>query len=377
MSSISCGLSNLSLKVGDKVGFLILEKNELGTNLSPESTHGISDFNKALYKPFLPPVFGELSNYHEVINIEDSVASSTIEHLFHRSVTDVLRCISSPVSLYSHRSAFYDVYFSADRDWRIYGTPRKVSLEALGFRSHDFSANVEYYSFDDYTIIIEPSKDDRGNLLPKFTWAITESQTGLHLTEPFVTSDIVIVMDRFSQATGLYPGFEKEDYERIALLNSLSVMFFLTEVYEPMRDYLNKTDYPSERKELFFSHWRHLMVSMKNGENNEKLIRDKISPYLWDTSLPMDIELLSRFKDPDDLYPIHEFIEVAGMLHKVITPSVWGTVFSTDEASQELNEVTYTILAKREAARKQRLADIERRQALDNSTNLLDYEKHE
>lgn len=376
MSNVSCGLSNLSIKMGDKVGFLILGKNEAGINPSPESSYGISNFNTTLYKPFLPPVFGELSTYNEVINIEDSVTSSTLEHMFQRPVTDVLRCITFPIDVYCHRSPFYDIYFSANRDWRIYGTPYKASLEALGFRSHDFSADIECYTFDGYTIIVELPNKDQGDFRLKSTWTITESQTGLHLMEPFAASDVVTVMNRFSQATGLYPGFERADYERIALLNSLSGMFFLTEVYEPMRDYRNKVA-PSERKEFFYSHWRELMMSMENGADNENLMRDTISPYLWDTCLPMDIDLLSRFKDPAELYPIHEFIEVAGMLNKVIAPSVWGTVFGTDEASQELNDATYIILAKREAERKEHLADIERRQASLGSINLLDYEKHD
>lgn len=194
--------------------------------------------------------------------------------------------------------------------------------------------------------------------------------------EPFAATDVVDVMNRFSQATGLYPGFERKDYERIALLNSLSSMFFLTEVYESMRDYHDKVNL-TERKEIFYSHWHQLMLSMENETDHENLIKSRISPYLWDTSLPMDVDMLRRFKNPADLYPIYEFIEVAGMLNKVIAPSVWGNAFGTDEVSKELNDVTYIILGKREAERKQYLADIERRRASLGSINLLDYEKHD
>lgn len=358
--SVSCGLSNLNLNEGDKVGFLILGRNEFSTNPTPASNYGFSDFdnNTDLYKPFLPPVYGELGEYRQLNNIEDSVTASALTHLFQRPVTDVLRCISSSRSVYDRNSGIYEMYFSGDESWNTFGTSTKDAFEALGFKATGIYSDVEYYTFDDYTIYRELSDWDEDNeSYATVKWSIAGEYTGEIFVDSFSASDVATVMEHFSQTTGLYPGFAPEDYERIALLNSLFGMFFLKETYEAMRDYRDEVD-PSERKGFFYAQWKQMVGFMENEIADERLIEAMMSPYLRATCIPMDVQLLNMYKNPADLYPVYEFIEVMGMLNRVITPSVWGTPFSGDEASQKLNDVTNAILAQRHAEYEKHVADM-------------------
>lgn len=356
--SVSCGLSNLILNEGDEVGFVILGRNEFSVNRVPSSDYGVSDFGHStdLYKPFLPPVFGTLGEYLQVDGIADSATTSALMELFNRPATDVLRCISSWYSVYSTNGVIYETYFSGDGNWHNFGKSQKESLETLGFRSHDVTATGVSYEFEGYTLHSEVESGYLNVGLPRVTWSIVDTVSGVDIVEPFGHTDIPSVMDRFSHATGLYPGFEREDYQRIALLNSLSGMFFLKEVYDTMSEYLTSSD-PARYKDEFASQWETTVSLMDMDPQSEGMVKALMSPYLRLTCLPANVQVLRLYGTPDDLYPIYELIEVVGMLNRVITPSVWCTRYSSDEASQKLNDVTSSILAERQAEYEQSLAE--------------------
>ncbi|MBC9705772.1 MAG: hypothetical protein H9W81_12545 [Enterococcus sp.] len=342
------------------MGFVILRRNEFSTNPSLTSNYGFSDFdnNTDLYKPFLPPVYGELGEYRQLHNVEESVTASALTHLFHRPVTDIVSCISSSYNVYNRNSGIYETYFCGNKEWNNYGTSMKDAFEALGFTNDGIYSNVSYYTFDEHTIYMALSDwDDASESYLTVTWTIAEAQTGFILLDSFSAPDIEAVMEYFSQTTGVYPGFAPEDYERIALLNSLHGTFFLKEPYEAMRDYHDSVD-PSERKEFFYTQWQQMIDFIDSGIGDESLVKSMMSSYLRLTCIPMDMKLLSMYKNPADLYPVYEFIEVMGMLNRVIIPSVWGTMFSGNEASQKLNDVTNAILTQRHAEYEKLTADM-------------------
>lgn len=351
--SVSCGLTNVNLNEGDKVGFVLLSRSELHETRSLASHYGFSDFdnNTDLYKPVLPPVYGELGEYRELINVEDSATASALTHLFQRPVTDILRCISSSYSMYNRNSGIYKTYFSGNENWNTFGTSRKDAFKALGFTCTDNYSRIQHYTFGGYTISVELSDwNDAKEEYLTVTWSITNDHTGEILKDRFIATDIAIVIEHFSQITNLYPGFNPDDYERIALLNSLYGTFFLKEPYETMRDYRNNVD-PSVRKDFFYSRWQEMMEFIKDNTLDAPLVKAMMAPYLRETNLPTDVKLLDMYTNPADIYPIYEFVEVMGMLNKVITPSLWGTAFSSDEASQKLLDATNLVLAKRQIER--------------------------
>lgn len=269
--SISCGLSNLNVHDGDKVGFLILGKNEDTVNQSP----GPSSFGHTtdLYKPFLPPVFGTLDNNRDVKDLDESVTLDVLEVLFQRPVAKVLCCIASEDSIYSSFSAISSHYLVANPKWNHYDTSRPDAFKMLGFEVFDITPNAEYYSFADYTVICNIDSVSNGSTYPLRTWSVIVSETGKTIVEPFISQEPYPVLDKFGEATGLYPGFSSADYQRIALLNNLSGMIFLRDVYVQMRDYLEETD-PSVRKEYFDTNWALNIEFLDNEEVNNKAMVD-------------------------------------------------------------------------------------------------------
>lgn len=344
--SISCGLSNLNVHGGDKVGFLILGKNVDSANQSPvPSSFG---HTTDLYKPFLPPVFGTLDNNRDVKDLDESVTLDALRVLFQRPVAEVLRCIASEDSIYSSFSAISSHYLAANPKWNHYDNSRPDAFKMLGFEVLDITPNAEYYSFADYTVIC--NIDSVSNeLYPVRTWSVIASETGKTIVEPFISQELYPVLDKLGEATGLYPGFDSADYQRIALLNNLSGMIFLRDVYEQMRDYLEEND-PSVRKEYFDTNWASGIEFLDNEDvSNEGMIGAMLLTHLRTTCVPANLSVLKLYKNPEDIYPAHGVTEIAGMVNRMLMPSMWGNRFSENEAFQHMNKVTDKILAKRQA----------------------------
>lgn len=369
---VGCGISNLGIQTGDKIGFVILGENEEVKEYNDGIGQSRYHMSTDLFKPFAPPVFGTYGDYGRVENIASSDTVTLLEDIFARPIKVVTDCIGDNRTVYNRYSIIRKHYIDEDvmsilKNGK--GITNSLSLVKAKFLKEfqiitDNSEEQEYL-FHNHVFfrMVEPTGAE-----PIPTWKVTNVNTKVSIKqEPY--EDIEGFLDRFSSSTDLYPGVVSSEYNVVKRLQTLSGMYILEDVFKGMVHHLNNgptaflTKYDQKG---FYERMTKLSQAIKYGHNCEdgslfiymgsRLMRffeqstsfpaeylDKLSiydssefAYVYDKSIQLN-----------KLIVLQELIHIMGSVNRMFQPSFCGPQNGDDEAAQALNKLTKKIVKKR------------------------------
>lgn len=372
--NVGCGISGLAIEEGDKIGFVILNKSDGTLDRLSEGVGFTSFMREAdLFKPFLPPVFGVYGDYGVVENITESKTTEVLENMFGLKVQDVIACLSCNRDVYSSMSKIFELYFKGSKTFQDFGADIATSLVELGFVEAPAGKqslakivakkNEQVFTLGDYELVLRPNpKPYPESLLP--FWSVRESATGNVLIEEFQSQFISEALNSFAKATGIFPGYDSADVEKISVLNGFYGMFFLKKAFTGMRKHLVKNDYyyPSARKSYRdawdqFAKVMNLKLSM-NG--NDKFTKDELSKMIplldmpqsveRNTSFPMGkLDALAGYGCDYEYLEIFDLMDVLASVNRMFQPSFCGSQDGDTDSSLALNAINDSVLARRKA----------------------------
>ena len=342
---VGCGLSNLTIHYGDKAGILILDQR---SNRLPRSAYGSAPEPGRVFLsgndhlPFLPPVYGVYDDYGRLRDIRPSATTQVLETLFNRSAKVVIDCIVDMRGVYDSYGEIYKQYKQAELEEALsYGKPVEEALLAVGFEEVPSESGFAF-EYGSYKI----SHGGSGHL-----WTVTRNDLNQAIGAIRVTDNAQNVLDAFSDMTGSYPGFAREDFSRVRLLNRIGGMFFLEEVFTKM-DEFSKTE-----------HYMNTFPAMRAKRHREKFTEflehlkdpgDKFFPshirfaddFSRDYSFPMEQwELLKAYEsNKDEFFAMESFKVVADSVNRLLAPTYCGEQMGNDRASLMLNHISKGIL---------------------------------
>lgn len=381
--NVGCGISNLSIDIGDKVGIVAIRENTkykrwdkrvYSTSCAPS----LYIFNTELFMPVLPPLFAEYDDCGGVTKIKETVTTKAYEALYRRPIEQVVEAILDNGGVYSLQSGVHRHYvqqpdaFKRDQN----EAPISERLVNLGFTNlskisltdkisgNETCVRGDIYVFSDYAL----RRDfDQGSNI----WSFYDLSEVLEYPTPVVTDNFTVLLEEFSSATGVYPGFAPEDYPAIRLLSQTSGMFFLKKVFDKLSEYQISRDAElfyartirPERKEIFQKFAKALKQINANGftiDSDLSLPRPLDSVHLMDSlrfvedCLELDRNdwrILSKYEGSDEFDSLRELFSMMNSANRMFMPSYNGEQEGNTAVSLTLNQITDKILkarAKRE-----------------------------
>lgn len=342
--NVGCGISNLSIDEGDKVGFVLLMPPmpfpPSGYTRSNQGGKSFETYSTDNYRPFLPAVYGTYGDYGSIENIEESDTTRLLETIFKRPIADILGAVGSQRHIYSkYGIAPLYVKDSQVDKWDVSEADQLVSV---GFTQDRDDA----YRFNNHTLVKQPGQVDRvGSAIQPKMWDII-SPAGGFVKKDIRVSDISELLSVFSELTGLFPGVDRDEWEAFSLLHNTSGMFFLKDVFDDVSPVVAKDhDFSSTRiefdelmKNLDYAHI-HQLVGLYS------LFRELSFPSKF-------VSQLTAYKENrDEFLSIFRLNSVMTAVNRMFQPSFNGEQFGNLDASMALNTATDSILAVRKAQR--------------------------
>lgn len=355
--NVGCGLTNLSINEGEKVGFALLLPNK-GYKTPQDGGKKMFIYATDDYKPFLPPVFGEYNDYGTITNIQPSTTTKLIEKIFDKPVEDVLNCVGSTRGLYSDYNDVFKLYYNGPKLENAYSEPDLTIDEvllSLGFTKTE-NDNVVAYAYEGYSLLktTEPATE---------RWAAIERWSVRRDSDPkgrtpdisLHSRDVETLLSAFSHAARVYPGFDKKHWEAVDILHSASGMYFLSEPFIKMAAFIGKDSFTKTSRQYGKKHWDELMeeisIPLKEGEFGRWSMKysagiDFVQNLI---SLPPQYkdEVIVYKDDEEDFFNVRDLIEIATSTNRLIMPSYSGEQHGNTEASLAITEITNDILIDR------------------------------
>lgn len=372
--NVGCGISGLAIEEGDKIGFVILNKSDGKLDRTSEGV-GFASFMREtdLFKPFLPPVFGVYGDYGIIENIKESKTTEVLENMFGLKVEDVIACLSCTRDAYSSMGKVFEHYFKGPKGFQEFDADIATSLIELGFvevpAGKRSLAKVvtgkkeQVFALEGYELVLRPNpKPYPESLLP--FWSVRETATGNVLVKEFQNQFISEALNAFSKSTGIFPGYDAADVEKISTLNGFYGMFFLKKAFTGMIKHLAKNDYyyPSARKSYrnAWDQFANLMNLKFTPAGNDKFTDeelDMVVPLLEmpqsverNTSFPMDkLDVLAGYGSDYEYLEIFDLMDVLVSVNRMFQPSFCGSQDGDTDASLALNVIAGSVLARRKA----------------------------
>jgi len=356
--NVSCGISNLSINEGDKIGLVLLSAISEYEGMS--RARGSQDLARTMriyntddYKVFLPPVFGTYDDYGNIANVEKSITTALIEEMFHHPVETVLNSIGGFGDLYGSSGKAAELYMerrlvNALNAWSAADT---TIFEAAGFKvtkpETGYIASYEHQGYRlQQRVFAEASK-----VMPYTThaWKLDDGKKTLFDDLKTVGNDEAArALEAFSATTKLLPGFDKKDWAAVKTLSSLGGMFFLKEVYEEMDAFVQSNPYDRADTERIESELETFLQSTTSFTT--KLGLGLPSRYVENyTPHKSDSKLLPRYAGSKEFATIMRLIVVLFRTNRMLAPTFNGEQFGNDDAARELNKVTGQILDDRKS----------------------------
>lgn len=348
---VGCGISNLAIHEGDKVGFVLIGQSKGDTEFWDQSVGtAMVTYATDLYQPMFPPVFAMYNDYGQVTDVEESTTTKLLESIFHRPTKVIINAINGGGGIYDTYGTIYESYAKEGVLIGSYTASFEEKLLSAGFtKDEDSNASAIGYHFGDFRVMHYPSSDSS---------LISNTKTGKILAGSISArnNDVLPTLNRFAKETGLYPGYAVEDYEAIKTLNSASGMFFLKEVYDGMEHNLLNSDRLDFYKNRYEANWNKFMERLATVENwtvNSEIrmtygldIIEFIRRY---SVMPeFAIEKLGIYRDDSDaFFKMRYLLTIMTQVNRILMPSLCGEQHGNDEASMKLNEITGKILAAR------------------------------
>lgn len=347
-----CGLTNMSIGYGDKIGLILLAKpiyDDSGIRSNSNSTSYIKC--TSVFAPYLPPIYGEYDDYGMIENIEPSITTNLLEKIFSAPIESILQAISRGDSLYYNDSIIAQMYMPEEiRSYFGYGANDKEQMEALGFiTSVEENGDIHY---ENEQFIINSSTE---NGLPYRKCNLTHKKTNVTSND---THDLKIILNLINKTIGGYVGYPEETWEKITLLNELGGMMFLREAKEKLVPLAYESiDYWYKPLEEQKEETAQFLVRLSQIEYaKDKDFERLIATNDWSriigrevTSFPTDkMELLGAYAaNPDEFEEIGDLVTTMSKLNRLFMPTFSGDQFGSDKFNMESLEVSKEILARR------------------------------
>lgn len=356
--NVGCGISNLSIDEGDKIGFLLLGNAPDYSSKKHEfpPTYSMRIYNTDDYLPFLPPVFGEYDDYGRIANLTESVTTKVIEEIFRRPAEAVLNAAGHGGNLYALDDI--DSLYMPEHIFKVlrsYGTAEAEEFKTLGFTvgipEAGYTARYDYKEYAFQTRLEQAATSSFP--FERYSWDVRDTKLNKLIIEKFNAhsqTGTAEILSAFAFETKILPGYAEEDWEAILLLNSLSGMFFLEDVYLNMDTFLWKDKYRRARFERFEGELTKFIDEIPEDDTigfytfysgndfvgrHTALDSGKYLPYL------------RAYAGTKEYHTISRVVAVAANVNRMLQPSYNGEQFGDNAAAQALNRVTNAVLKER------------------------------
>jgi hypothetical protein len=346
-----CGISNITIQEGDRVGFVLLAKSDRPERMAPNVGFASYIRETDTFRPVLPAIYGKYSGYGDIENVTPSKTTELLEKMFSRPIDDIMACVTCTRELYSSCSEIYERYFTGSKAFNEFGVSHEDGLVPLGFTKVSSGDKEEAYRWGKYEIIVR--KDGMLSW-----WAIYNADTEELLVPEFPSQFISNVLDEFSKVSGIFPGYDDADVEKITALNAFYGMFFLEDTFIGMRSYLEENDEDfRDSVEANQGMWNGFVAAQNILKDESEDVVDVVLPNLamsrfiqQTTALPCDaIPSLSIYGETYEYLELADLATVLAMVNRMFQPSFCGTQDGDDDVSLALNAVTNRIIAERKS----------------------------
>lgn len=341
--NVGCGISNLTIHEGDRIGFQLIKpvKDYLAESKLARSGDGGRTFYiycTDLNQSFFPPVYGTYGDYGNIENITPSLTVDVLEELFRRPLADIINTLGRQRSIYSSHGDLNELYVTPDNRLDDYNATEDEKYLSVGFTKK--AENT--YEYEGYLL----HTDSNRKIVAPNGAVIVDGIYGNY------TDDYISV---FAEKTGLYPGIAKEDWAAVKLIRELSGMFFLEEVFHNMVETLKPDWYSWGGADRFEKEWvfnqKLIAEASKRPEKDfhqHFTLTDIRSQLAKNTAITVEhYEYLDRFQDPAPFSELSDLYGVLTSLNRMLVPTYNGEQYGNDDASRQLNKVTDSILAER------------------------------
>ena len=338
-----CGISNLSIDVGDEIGIIMIVPSstvKYESTIQGRAGKSFYFYSTDLYEPFLPPIYGSYGDYGRIEGIRASPTTGVIETMFDRSVEDVVNSVGAQRSLYSTLGSVLPLYMPEEIKHVLssYKTPLEEKFLTIGFKTE--GSNV--FTLGDFAL--ERRSSNQKNLNK---WHIVDRRTGAQLGEPIPNlggDAFEEVAESFAYQTKMFPGFPKKDWERVSMLHEMSSMTFLTEVYESMRVFDSKNRFRQKARKKLEDDFKELFDNL-----DVPFFMNDASDYLSRTTAfpAQHRSLVAEFRENNEFLEIDTLLSILRRTNHMLIPSFNGEQFGDTLASKKLAQVTNRILGSR------------------------------
>lgn len=346
---VGCGISNLAIHMGDKVGFMIIDKQSKGESDFWTRNRGtaMNIYTTDMYQPMFPPVFATYDDYGRVADVENSTTTALLESFFHRPVKVIIDCVNENRGIYDSYSPIYENYALEGSLIGSYTATFEEKLLSVGFtRDEDSNAQAIAYPYGDYRIMHYPQSNSA---------LISNTKTGKILDGSIsvYNNDVKTVLKSFAKHSGIFPGYAPEDVEAITTLHKASGMFFLKDVYDGMEKHLLEETSDGFYHARYVKNWEAFMerLSSVEGWTVEKELQTNYSYDIFEfihrnSMMPLSaIGELGAYRDArEEFFQMRYLPTILTQVNRMLMPSFCGEQHGNDEASQRLNALTDTIL---------------------------------
>lgn len=348
---VGCGLTNISISAGDKVGLLLLAKPIYDDSGVRQNSNSITYIRcTSVFAPYLPPIYGEYDDYGSIDNIEPSVTTNLLEEMFNASIVSILNAIGRGGSLYHNDDPIAQMYMPEElRQHFDYRSNDKNLMEALGF-THSITKDKDIL-FENERFIVTGIMTN-GTLY--YSWNVVDKKLKVVSSD---AHDIKHVLALINKATGGYIGYPQETWEKIKLLTELGGMFFLREAKEKL--------VPLTYKHV--DYWYKPLEQIKNDTakfltnlSQVKYAADKDYAIImlstdWSqqtreiTSFPSDkMELMGAYASaPEEFSEMSDIVAAANKLNRLLMPTFSGDQYGSESFTLEALEISRSILNKK------------------------------
>jgi len=346
--NVGCGISNLSIDEGNKIGLVLLNPAKKYPN--EEMIDGgklYRIYTTDDYIPYLPPIFGEYGDYGSIVNIQPSETTALLERIYDRPIQDIVNCVGSNSGAYNSYGGEFSLYASSPV---IPSYQRKETivegLIRMGFTERtDTSGVAVAYEFNGYLLALQDK-----------VWNLIDSKGRVRaLNHSDYQPDIDRLLSMFGDITCVYPGAEEENWERIHSLHRMSGMYFLSDVLDAVKAQSTRdSSYPTKNwKDLMQEIDMFEMISKSDNADLQEglqLFKDYMTLHRLykDISLePKNVPLLKLYSDESEYLVLHSLLCAMTDVNRLVQPSFNGQQFGDTDASLALNKVTNKILRAR------------------------------
>lgn len=348
---MGCAISGLTIHESDSIGYMILQKSTTPSDPRIDMSLGTSWFTYStdMYKPFLPAVYGTYGDYGMIVDIEKSKTGEVIEQLFDMPVEDLIECISCTRGLYERDGKIAKKLFKGSRRFQNFDATPEDGLTRLGFTKEKSEKDVEVYSFEGFEILV-------GFKEPFHLWTIREAESKKILFPEFPCQFVSTIINEFCKLTGKFPGYTKEDQEKVQLLQSLSGMFFLKDVFAEMNAHMQQDYFADMYEKQWNETWGTFMAAYNackklGQEDKMHLLPLRLAQSIErSTSFPVEkMSLLAGYDGTSEFSEMFDMFSVMTSVNRMFMPSFCGEQEGNDDASRKLNAISGRILAERKA----------------------------